>query len=552
MVNHGTLLAIGRGLLMLAAIATAAAPIAVLQSVPAVELDASGIGWIATASALALLGAAATATLVTLIIGLRDGSLAALLRAGSAAALVGGALTMLMASASMALPVFIGAVLVLASVIPHRAGSTIHGTGGRVSTGVAMLLLAESAVIAMLVPATADVVAGAATLLLGAAAAFAGLASLVAAGRLFGAASGLLAVGAVALALDRGGGGDLAVGLAAFGASVLVATAAALEPRRRTRSGDAVLLPAMADHLAEGVLVFDGRLRLLSWNQAAGRLLDLGHDATGTRLEDLLGLSLSQLPATSETVLARTPIGGIDLTIHRDADALNVVLHDPSVSSDVERLGRELRGTLEELLQARRTVELQRAELERATSTDRLTGVANRQAILERLRLEVAEARRYQHPVAAVLLDVDGFTAINTGQGITLADEVLREIALRMRVRVREADALGRAGSGSFLALLPHTEADGAAMFADALRRRIAERPIETGAAPIAVTVSVGVTVMHPGDDLDADGLVARVTEALVSAQQAGGNRIALDRLHGLARLGDARSDAAGDRAADG
>ena len=53
------------------------------------------------------------------------------------------------------------------------------------------------------------------------------------------------------------------------------------------------------------------------------------------------------------------------------------------------------------------------------------------------------------------------------------------------------------------------------------------------------MTVSIGVATMRSGEDLDLDGLLARVQEALDSAQSAGGNRIALDRLHGLARLED-------------
>ncbi len=108
-----------------------------------------------------------------------------------------------------------------------------------------------------------------------------------------------------------------------------------------------------------------------------------------------------------------------------------------------------------------------------------------------------------------------------------------------MRLRVREADALGRSGSDGFLATLPHTDGAGAATFADALRIRVGLRPIRVGDSELKVTVSIGVATMRPGEDLDLDGLLARVQEALDSAQSAGGNRIALDRLHGLARLED-------------
>jgi diguanylate cyclase (GGDEF)-like protein len=131
---------------------------------------------------------------------------------------------------------------------------------------------------------------------------------------------------------------------------------------------------------------------------------------------------------------------------------------------------------------------------------------------------------------------------VNRVLGIGGGDSVLREVALRIRLRVREADALGRAGSDGFLATLPHTDEGGAAAFADALRHRLALRPIAVGETELPITVSIGVATMRPGEDLDVDGLLARVQEALDSARSTGGDRIALDRLHGLARLADVRA----------
>jgi diguanylate cyclase (GGDEF)-like protein len=215
------------------------------------------------------------------------------------------------------------------------------------------------------------------------------------------------------------------------------------------------------------------------------------------------------------------------------------VIRDPGSSPEAERLGRELRGTIEELLQARRTIDLQRQELERASSVDPLTGVSSRAAIIARLRLEVAQSRRYQHPVAVVLLDVDDFGAVNRAHGTAGGDSALREVALRIRLRVREADELGRFGSDAFLAVLPHTDEGGASTFADALQHRLGLRPITVGSEQIELTASVGIAVIRPGDDLDIDGLLARADEALASARRAGGNRIALDRAHGPARLED-------------
>ncbi len=217
-----------------------------------------------------------------------------------------------------------------------------------------------------------------------------------------------------------------------------------------------------------------------------------------------------------------------------------------AAADDAARLARELRGTIEELLHARRTIELQREEIAQTAAVDPLTGVASRRAILDRLRIEASEARRYQHPVAVMLLDLDDFGQLNHDWGMSIGDEVLREVALRLRLRVRSADALGRVGGDSFLALLPHTDESGAATFADALRRRLLSRPIETSAGEVLVGVSIGVAFMRAGAGLTDEELLAAADEALASARFAGGNRIAFDRAHGLVRLEERRADEQG------
>jgi diguanylate cyclase (GGDEF)-like protein len=214
-----------------------------------------------------------------------------------------------------------------------------------------------------------------------------------------------------------------------------------------------------------------------------------------------------------------------------------------ATEDEATRLARELRGTIEELLEARQTVELQRGEITRAATIDPLTGVATRRHILERLHTEAAEARRYTHPLAVLLLDVDAFAQLNHEHGLAIGDVVLRELALRMRLRMRAADALGRSGGDSFLAILPHTDEGGAAVFADALRRRLTTRPVSTEAGEISVGVSIGVAFVRPGMTLSDEELLIAADEALASAKAAGGNRIAFDRLHGLARVEDRRDE---------
>jgi len=217
----------------------------------------------------------------------------------------------------------------------------------------------------------------------------------------------------------------------------------------------------------------------------------------------------------------------------------------PPQADEPLRLARELRGTITELLAARQTIELQRVELERAAAVDPTSGTATRRAILDRLRVEAAEARRYAHPIALVLIDLDGTRGLNRTHGVEIGDEILRELGLRLRLRMREADAIGRVSSDTFLAILPHTDERGVTVFANALRTRLIDRPVETRVGPLWVTVSIGITVHRPGSEIRDGELLGRAEEALASARAAGGNRIAFDRAHGLARLEERRSEEA-------
>jgi diguanylate cyclase (GGDEF)-like protein len=166
-----------------------------------------------------------------------------------------------------------------------------------------------------------------------------------------------------------------------------------------------------------------------------------------------------------------------------------------------------------------------------------VTGLPSRAAILGRLDAEVAEAGRYRHPIAIVLLDLDDFTELNRLHGTAVGDAVLGEVALRLRLRVRTADALGRVTGDRFLAILPHTDEAGATTFADALRQRLGARGLVVGAAQIRVSVSAGIAVMRSGDEPDVDTLLARAEEALARARRSGGDRVVLERPHGPAAM---------------
>lgn len=366
----------------------------------------------------------------------------------------------------------------------------------------------------------------------------------------------LLAGGAAALCASRSGTVEGVVAMVPLVAAlVLLGTESGAQRSVLPASpahGDAQQLPRLAMALAEGILLVDAEERIVDWNLAAGALLELGADPRGQPAAEVLAPLVGDAAWTTRAMpsghAARRMVTErgrpLELTVtDLDGGSRMVVVRDlaleRSEASDAARLARELRGTIEELLDARRTIDLQRSEIERAAQMDPLTRAARRRPFLERLRAEVAQARRYSHPIVLVVIDVDGLADVNGQHGPSVGDAVLSELALRLRLRMREADALGRLGGDAFAVILPHTDERGAAVFADAVLRRMVGRPIATSAGPLTVTVSIGVALMRAGMDLDDEGLLAAAEEALASARRGGGNRIAFDRLHGLARLED-------------
>jgi diguanylate cyclase (GGDEF)-like protein len=276
------------------------------------------------------------------------------------------------------------------------------------------------------------------------------------------------------------------------------------------------------------------------------RATSLGIAASAAAVLALAATDNERLVGTAAVAIAALLLSG-SLVVHRRLGALSALpspvfapIAEPEFDESA-RLTRELRTTLDDLVAARRTIGLQRAEIERASSVDELTGLAGRGPILDRLRIEAAEARRYAHPVAVLLLDIDGFAELNHEHGLALGDAILREVALRLRLRVREADALGRVGGDAFLAILPHTDEGGAATFAQAVLDRLLECRFATNRGEMAVSVSIGIALMWAGMTLSDEELLAAAEEALASAKAAGGNRIAFDRMHGLARLDERR-----------
>jgi len=177
-------------------------------------------------------------------------------------------------------------------------------------------------------------------------------------------------------------------------------------------------------------------------------------------------------------------------------------------------------------LTIQRTHLLEKAQLlEQWAITDSLTGLHNRRHFLELAELEFHRARRYQHPLSAMMLDIDHFKRVNDTYSHALGDQVIQAVAALCRENLRDIDLMGRYGGDEFVALVPEVNLDDARKAAERLRKIIADAPIDTERGPLNITISIGVVALAP-DYLDFASLLNQADAALYTAKNAGRNRV--------------------------
>jgi diguanylate cyclase (GGDEF)-like protein len=160
-----------------------------------------------------------------------------------------------------------------------------------------------------------------------------------------------------------------------------------------------------------------------------------------------------------------------------------------------------------------------------AATVDRLTGVANRQALLAALFTEVERAARYNRPFSLGFIDIDHFKQVNDTYGHNAGDIVLRGVAQTVRAHLRATDTIGRYGGEEFMLLLTETGVDEAAILAEKLRILVQRQKFAVEGNPVlSVTVSIGIAGGQ-GQLLRLDSLVRDADAAMYSAKSLGRNQ---------------------------
>lgn len=154
---------------------------------------------------------------------------------------------------------------------------------------------------------------------------------------------------------------------------------------------------------------------------------------------------------------------------------------------------------------------------------DLLTGLPNRALFLDRLSTAISNAKRDDHSLAVMFLDLDRFKVVNDSLGHSIGDELLKCVSERLSACLREGDSLARLGGDEFIVLLPHmpSEAD-----VHAVGNKIVEtikQPFKVEGHELYLTVSVGIS-MYPRDGDNAETLIKHSDVAMYHTKEQGKN----------------------------
>lgn len=173
----------------------------------------------------------------------------------------------------------------------------------------------------------------------------------------------------------------------------------------------------------------------------------------------------------------------------------------------------------------RRQLQTVNAQLQKLSSTDRLTGLYNRGHWEEALKHEYARHSRYGNDCALVMFDIDHFKQVNDTYGHPGGDRVIQRVADVVREHVRDSDICGRYGGEEFALLLPDTDKEGGHILAERLRASIEALVVTHENKAIRFTISLGVADLRK-PAADYQELIERADQALYTSKRSGRNRV--------------------------
>lgn len=166
-------------------------------------------------------------------------------------------------------------------------------------------------------------------------------------------------------------------------------------------------------------------------------------------------------------------------------------------------------------------------EIERLALFDGLTDFYNLRTFTRQLSYELKRGMRYKRPVALCVITIDGFENAARQYGDKIAEHLLKEVASEARHAIRDVDIPARYSASELAIVFPETNASGATVVAERIRKKVGAKVINIGTQSLAITLSLGVAAF-PTHAREPKDLVQRAFQALELARQRGGDRLCI------------------------
>ena len=270
-------------------------------------------------------------------------------------------------------------------------------------------------------------------------------------------------------------------------------------------------LDAFFLHAPAGFGFLDRDLRHVRVNEALAEIMDLErHEIEGRLLGEVAPINAPILePFARKAIESGEPVLGIEIQ-NSDGRTHLVSYYPMPGPHGVVGVGAAVTDVTH-LKGVEKRLEETNRRLTVLATTDELTGLPNRRMLAEQLDLALARARRSGLAVAVLCLDLDRFKGINDSLGHAVGDDLLVEVAARLRAGARETDVVARYGGDEFVILLADLDVQNATELAatvvERLRSVLAE-PLAIGPVELRAEASIGVA-FYPFDSRDAKGLLA-------------------------------------------
>ncbi|MCB1152648.1 MAG: GGDEF domain-containing protein [Deltaproteobacteria bacterium] len=181
-----------------------------------------------------------------------------------------------------------------------------------------------------------------------------------------------------------------------------------------------------------------------------------------------------------------------------------------------------------DLTRSQKAVVRANKRLEVLASTDSLTGLLIRRAVMPKFEEEIIRSDREKRPLSVIILDIDNFKSVNDTYGHAVGDQVIKEVADVLLHCFRTYDLVARIGGEEFMVVLPGNDLHAGYELAERARMQLRERVIDSEGHELSVTASFGVAEHAPGRRETVDQLILYADDAHYHAKRAGKDRVCM------------------------